>query len=289
MKMRGPDLAISDAFLGRFLGREVPIETVHETGRVESAGGGTRVIHDRVTKVTIDRDGTAHFHDKPDAEIHWDLRLPTPGEIVREVRQAGRDIATWYEDPYKQARVGTSQDVPRHLTATPGACDHWLDGCSVELRQRERSEDDPVEAPGIAIAHGKLDLTSLLMRKFVGDPYASRKLALLDRTRDERAELGARHAREDLARSAELMQRNLEALWGATSDPAARREALFSLWDECGEGDGPVGEAGERARRLVIGWIRARLPAGSPGAFTADDIARFSAQRTSKQPFAPYE
>src|SRR5262249_48062625 len=127
-----------------------------------------------------------------------------------------------------------------------------------------------------------------LMRKFLGDPYASRKLALLDASRAERAELGEQHRKEDLARSAELMLRNLEALWRATRDPAARRQALFTLWDECTEGDGPVGEAGERARRLVIGWIRAKLPAGSPDAFSAEETARLGEHRMSKQLFAPY-
>src|SRR5262249_4511825 len=152
--------------------------TVHHSERVKPSGGGTAVVRDRVTTMTIDRDGTAHFHDKPDAEIHWDLHLPTPDGIVRQVRQAGRGIADWYDDPYKQARVGRSQDLPRHMTAMPGACDQWADGCSVEMRNRERPEDEdrPQEGPVIGIAHGKLDLSDMLMRKFVGDPYASRKL-----------------------------------------------------------------------------------------------------------------
>src|SRR5262249_27420024 len=119
--------------------------------------------------------------------------------------------------------------------------------------------------------------------------YASRKLKLLDDTRDERAALGAQHRAEDLARAAEIMQRNLETVWQATADPVERRDALFALWDECGEGDGPVGEAGERARQRVIGWIRAKLPARPPDAFTPDEIARRSAQRRSTQPFVPYE
>lgn len=286
MKMRGPELGVGGGFLEKFLLNSKPLEVIQKSGRVEPAGGGTSVIRDRVTRVTIDRDGTAHFHDKPDIDIHFDLHLPTPAELLREMRQVGRDVATWYADPYKLARVGTVQDVPRHIAATPGACDSWLDACSTELRLREKPES---EDRGDAVAHGKLDLTDMLMRKFVGDPYASRKRALLDHSLDERADIGARHAKEDLARSTELMQQNLEALWRMTSEPEARRQALFTLWDECGEGDGPVGEAGERARLFVIGWIRAKLPAGSPGAFTADDIARFAAQRTSKQAFVPYE
>jgi hypothetical protein len=85
------------------------------------------------------------------------------------------------------------------------------------------------------------------------------------------------------------MRRNLEALWRATPDPAVRRDALFVLWDECAEGDGPIGEAGQRARTMVIGWIRTRLPAGSPDAFAPDEIIARSAHRASRQPFAPYE
>jgi hypothetical protein len=38
----------------------------------------------------------------------------------------------------------------------------------------------------------------------------------------------------------------------------------------------------------VIGFIRGKLPAGSPGAFTVDEIAKLDAARTSRQHFAPY-
>jgi len=85
-----------------------------------------------------------------------------------------------------------------------------------------------------------------------------------------------------------MMRHNLERLWASTRDPAARRRALFELWDECGEGSGPLGEAGDRARGQVIGWIAAHLPSGSADAFTAEEIASLDARRSSKQHFAPY-
>jgi hypothetical protein len=289
LKMRGAgdhDLALDDAFVGDLLRDSRPLETVRRTGRVDPAGGGRSVIHDRVTTVMIDRHGNARFRDKADIDIHLDIPLPTPGDIIRDLKRTGREIAAWYEDPYKLARVGPSQDVPRHLSASPGACDRWDDACSTELREGARADEEPRSG---GVAHGKLDITSWLMRRTVGDPYASRKLALLDSTRDERAAIGARSRAEDLARSAELMQRNLDALWRTTPDPVARRQALFTMWDECGEGEGPAGEAGERARRMVIGRIRARLPAGSPDAFTPEEIERLSARRSSRQAFAPYE
>lgn len=289
LKMRGGgdhDLALDDAFVDDFLRSSRPLETVRRTGRVDPAGRGQSVIHDRVTTVAVDRHGNARFRDKADIDVHLDIPLPTPGDVIRELKRAGRGIATWYEDPYKLARVGPSQDVPRYLSAQPGACDSWGDACSTELREREQADEDPRSG---SVAHGKLDITSWLMRKYVGDPYASRKLALLDSTRDERAAIGARGRAENLARSAEMMQRNLDALWRTTPDPVARRQALFTMWDECGEGEGPAGEAGERARRMVIGRIRARLPAGSPDAFTPEEIERLSARRSSRQAFAPYE
>ena len=288
--MRGPDLRLGPETVDQIVrGGRAP-ERIARSGRLESAGGGRGVIHDAVTDVTVDRDGTVHLHDKDDVDLHWDIHLPTPDRIKQGLAQAGRDIATWYGDPYARARVGPSQDVPRDAAATPGACDHWGDLCNIDVTQRHDEVSALQRTAGGSIAHGKLDLTALLMRKLgVGDAYASRKLKLLDDTRDERAALGAQHRAEDLARAAEIMQRNLETVWRATADPVERRDALFALWDECGEGDGPVGEAGERARKMVIGWIRAKLPAGSPDAFTPDEIARRSAQRRSTQPFVPYE
>jgi hypothetical protein len=288
--MRGPELRLSEGFLDRIArGGRAP-ERVARSGRVESAGGGTAVIHDAVTDITVERDGTVHLHDRPDVSMEWDIHLPTPDRIKEGLVATGRDIGAWYADPYKAARVGASQDVPRDIAAAPGDCDHWGDLCSAELRQRYAEVSGLQRQAGGGVGHGKLDLTSLLMSATgVGDAYASRKRKLLDDTRDERAELGAQHRAEDLARAAQLIQRNLEAMWRATTDPAERRDALFVLWDECAEGDGPFGEAGERARAMVIGWIRARLPAGSPEAFTLDEIARRSAQRRSTQPFVPYE
>jgi hypothetical protein len=38
----------------------------------------------------------------------------------------------------------------------------------------------------------------------------------------------------------------------------------------------------------VVAVIRAKLPAGSAGAFSDDDVAAFDARRTSNQPFTPY-
>src|SRR5205085_8210368 len=100
---------------------------------------------------------------------------------------------------------------------------------------------------------------------------------------EERAERGGVFRGEQLARSAEIMRKNLARLWAATADPAARRDALFTLWDECAEGEGSLGPAGQRARAEVIGWIRAYLPRGSAGGYSDAEVARLSARRSSQQ------
>lgn len=289
LTMRGADLRLDHDFLDQVASGGKPLERPGTSGKLAPNGGGTAVTRDRVTTMTVHRDGTVNFEDEPDIDIHFDINLPTPESIKRDLRKTGKSLAKWYVDPYAKARVGPIQEVPRYLSATPGACDGYFDACSMELRQRTDS-DDPLEpSSGGRVGHGKLDITDMLMRKFVGDPYASRKLKLLDTTFEERAAMGAQHKAEDRARSAELMQRNLVALWRTTTDPVERRAALFTLWDECGEGEGPDGDAGQRARGMVIGWIRAKLPAGSPDAFTPAEIAALQAHRTSRQPFVPYE
>jgi hypothetical protein len=141
---------------------------------------------------------------------------------------------------------------------------------------------------GIGFA-GRMSVDDWIMRRTTGqDPYSSAKRQWLDKTRDERAAIARMHRTEDLERAPELMQQNLVAMWQRVRDPAARREALFELWDECAEGEGVAGAAGERARAMVIGWIGSHLPRGQPGAFSADEIARLDARRASKQHFAPY-
>jgi len=288
LTMRGPDLRVGDRAARDILGATPPHDSVVRSGRLAESGGGTAVVHDGVSTLTVDRDGTAHFHDHADIDLHWDFHL-TPTEIKAEIVQAGRELATWAADPYAKARVGAPQDVPAYLAAVPGACDHWDDDCSTELRERNNDVDSIERMRRGTVGHGKLDVTSFLMRHTVGDPFASRKLKILDDTREERAALATVHHDEDVGRSSELMLRNLEQLWRTTPDPRARREALFQLWDECDEATGPDGEAGQRARAMVIGWIRTKLPRGSPDAYGADEIGTRSARRTSIQPFDPYE
>ena len=133
------------------------------------------------------------------------------------------------------------------------------------------------------------DTQDVLMEKFLHiDSYAHNKLALLDRTRDQRVAVGERHRRVQLAHAAELALRNVERLWAATPDLAGRKRGLFELWDDCAEaGSDEIIAGGTAARGIVIGAIRARLH--GPDAYTAAELAALNASRHSKAVFAPYE
>ena len=292
LHMRGPELPdIGDTLDKIAAARTSPLPPP-PSGRLRSLPGGNAVIHDRVTTVMIDADGNAHFHDKPDIDIHFIMPFPS----LKGLRMEGATISAWVADPYARVRAAATSELPTTERAEPGQCDQFdALGCpNSGDRDNDSGDDDGdlgtivgVPLPIIAIV-GKADITSYLMRKTVGDPYASRKLKLLDATRDERAARGKAHRSEQLSRSSELVRANLARLVAADLTPAARRVALFTLWDECSEGEGAEGEAGDRARAQVIGWIRAHLPVDGPDAFTPDEIATMNRRRGSNQVFSPY-
>src|SRR5207302_283120 len=134
----------------------------------------------------------------------------------------------------------------------------------------------------------QLDTQDRLMLRMGIDPYGRNKLALLDRTRDQRAALAERYRRDQLAHATQLIQRNLDRLWTTTRDLAARKRGLFELWAACAEtGSDELVAAGTAARAIVIGAIRARLR--GPDAYTAAELVQLNALRRSKAVFAPYE
>lgn len=285
MRMRVPDLGLHPDVAERIAGAASagPHDEVRRSGKLESEPGGRAVVHDGVTTMSVDRDGSVTFHDKPtlDVKARAPMSAVLDPEFRREVKQ---HVAAWLEDPYEGTRYGSAQDLPRHLQAVPGACDAWgSDFCQDPLAPAFEKRLRSLEAKLRGGISGTFDVTDLVHRERGSDPYASRKRKLLDDTRDERVHMRERDRAEQLARSGELALRNLERLWAQELDPRARRVALFELWDECGEDD-----AGMRARALVIGWIRARLPRGSEHAFTDAELATLRARSTSTQRFVPY-
>lgn len=157
---------------------------------------------------------------------------------------------------------------------------------------RDQDGERPyAEDPGpIGVSIARFDISDWMMRRHGDDPYASRKLAVLDATRERRAMIGSAYRASQLARAGEIMGDNLARLWGAVGEPAARRRELFALWDECAEtGADNVVKAGADARARLVAFVARVLPPGSPDAFTAAELAEMNARRVSRAAFAPYD
>lgn len=287
-RMRGPELRSVDEVL-------VSIATAGSPGLpVAPAPSGRLVPHgrkwlarDRLAPMHVQQDGTVAFETESDVALNWTLPLPS------SPRRLGDLLEAWYRDPYAQTTARRVRDMPKHEQAVEGGWDAGAGGDGQPngtLRNSGRPTTQfAVAAAMVPLAGGSFGLTAWAMRQAqVGDPYVARKRVLIEATSDERVEIGVTDRERQLARTAELMRRNLIALADRQLPPAELRAALFALWDECAEGDDPAGEAGRRARALVLGWIRGHLPADSVEAFTRDELARFDRMRTSSEPFAPY-
>ena len=275
MKMRGPDLGLAPGTAERIVATSRPLaETPKSSGKLQDAPGGRAVTYDEVTTMSVDPDGTAHFDDQPDIDIK--LKLPIPHLDFEKSRQdLGKALTEWFADPYAATRYGRKSEVANWVLAAPGSCDSFGDVWCEDPYAPKMEKDARAKkktTSSLIGGSGKFDITSYLQRKYVGDPYSSRKLKLLDDTRDERVARGTKFRKQQLARASELVARNLARVTAAMS-AAERKQALFELWDECSEGEGPEGEAGQRARAFVLGFIRKHLPVGSAEGYSDAEIA----------------
>jgi hypothetical protein len=95
------------------------------------------------------------------------------------------------------------------------------------------------------------DVTDAAMRLAGQDPYAYEKLKILDATRDERAQIGARHHERQLLDTPALVRASLADIARLPADQ--RAAAISALYLECD--DSP---AGEIARATIADYVRAR-------------------------------
>ncbi|HEY0255327.1 MAG TPA: hypothetical protein VGC41_27550, partial [Kofleriaceae bacterium] len=257
MGMRGPDLHARDEQLAH-IANEPGHEGSHviPSGELANAPNGRMTIDSSVTTVTVDRDGTAHFHDKADFDAHLDVN---PVHVARTLKAMGAMIVDAAEESEDMKKWDMVPDLPESKRGINEVCAQYGRDCDTDdLSPKERAAQGRVssysegKAPDhgvgggglLSILSGRADLTSYLMRKAGIDPNSSKKLKLLDSTREERAEKGAAYQAEQLAKSDEYMQENLRALWASPLKGDERRALLFTLWDECDEGDSMSGHAG---------------------------------------------
>lgn len=177
----------------------------------------------------------------------------------------------------------------RLMASREASENHELQHHGAGYEAEHRTFTGKVEADGTAHIDEKrsYDPTEILMRKYGNDPYAANKLRMLDRTRDERYEIGKQYKERQLAKSAVLAQNNLAYLWAHTTSTVERKQALFEMWDECAEtGTDELIEGGTAARKMIVGFIRGHLT--GEAAFTPAELAAFNAKKKSKAAFDPY-
>lgn len=232
---------------------------------LEAAGGGTYRAESSGFTAKINRDGTVKISDKRNLNVN--VALPSPKAI-------GRGLAEWYKDPYAQTRDREREAEQGRVPS--GAVDD-------EEEQRKRPKTVP-------LVSGSFDVTDWLMRLSGRDPYFAAKLSLLNRTREVRAQLATEHRTELLRQVVTMVREQAALVWNdATQPAAARRRALFELWDDCAEtGEAEVVRAGKRARVALYGFIRAHANTAGPDAYSAEELAELNRGRRSKQRFAPY-
>jgi hypothetical protein len=248
-------------------GGERPVEDVPESGRLQPSGGGTHRSNEGVFTARVERDGSVSLKDSRNLRITW----PDPRKLPKIPKAIGNGIAGWYAQDDKRPK-----DAEREPINNSRPVD-------------QDTRPDHGQTSTVPILGGGFDITDAFMRRKKVDPYASKKLAYLDSTRDERVQIGKRYRKSQLAQSAELMQKQLDVVWASHATIHAKKQALYELWEDCAEtGDAAVVEGGRAARRLVIGFINAKLPMGSANAFTTDELASFNQRRRAKAAFEPY-
>ena len=255
-----------------------PRAGVPATGKLAPDGTGHK--SDQGSFVAkVDRDGGVTIKDRRDFSIRW--AVPTPKLI-------GKGIADWYESDKGPDGKRGKRTLENELS---GTVDRPTMGCE-DGPHDNACTPDRSRTIIVPVFRGGFNPTDWLMRRTVGDPYASKKGAYLDATRDERAQIRANHRAEQLAQTSVIVRANLERAWASTTDMTARKLLLFELWDETvepAEEDSALAAASRAARAQVIGFIRAHLPPQSKDAYRADELAALNAKKQSKATFSPYE
>ncbi|HEU0034384.1 MAG TPA: hypothetical protein VFQ53_27365 [Kofleriaceae bacterium] len=270
MRGHAPDLNLRRDFrdaLDHVPAGTAPAPETEATGQLQPSGGGTYRSNQGVFTAKVDADGSVKLKDAKNLRLNF----PDPRKIGKLPKAIGNGITNWYAQEDK---------IPT---------DPEREGLNKNRSSGGDTRPDHGQTATVPVAGGGFDLGDALMRKKGIDPYASKKLAYLDSTRDERVQIGTRYKQQQLAKSTQIVQKHLDQLWARQPDLAALKQALFELWDDCAEaGEPSVVEAGQAARKIVVGFIRAKLPAGGATAYTAAELVAFNRKRQSKTAFAPY-
>lgn len=127
------------------------------------------------------------------------------------------------------------------------------------------------------------DLADGAHRRRGSDPYRAEREYVMKGSEELREKLMAEHRAKEQERGLRRIEGKLHTIWNASRELAAKRRAIFRVWDELAED-----EMGARARSIVIAFVKEHAPKGSPGAYTDEELSALNDRRTSQESFDPY-
>lgn len=135
-----------------------------------------------------------------------------------------------------------------------------------------------------SVAFG-FDLTDAAYRRRGQDPYQAERAWFMRETETIREQLQDEARERERTRMARQVAGRVQNVWDTEErTEESRRRRIFSIWDDCAEGDAD----GDAARSAILSWVRRHLPAGGEHAFTPAELASLNARRQSAAAFAPY-
>ena len=130
------------------------------------------------------------------------------------------------------------------------------------------------------------DLSDDFVREFTrGTLYPYEKANFLAATFERRTGMAAKWYGKQMHAAQEDLPHRLDALWADTRyRRRERRRIIFLLWEDVN-----ISAADARpAATIIEGWIRKRLPRGSPDAYSDDELDALSRELGGGRAFRPY-
>ncbi|HEX7506100.1 MAG TPA: hypothetical protein VF550_04965 [Polyangia bacterium] len=232
------------------------------------------VYQDQKFEARVAPDGTVSFKDK-----HLNTSLFTPFSWIGKTRaqqrqqqplpeRTARDPVAYRHTPWvapREPRPGPG-GVPQEEICPPSSSCYALPATmAVEVR-------------------GGFDLTDEIVRALGQDPYALDKARFLSATFEFRMKLAIAQRKLQMRKALDDLPQALDDLWAdGRYSPRERRRILYELWyetDRTPEGD--------RAAKMIDGFIRRRLPCASGDGYTPGEIEAFRKSHPDR-PFSPGE
>jgi hypothetical protein len=251
---------------------------------LRSVQGGGYEYQDTRFKAKIARDGRVSFDDRHGSLVFSLLPIwPQPhpegtstleGSVREMFGKRRRPAAPPPRNPKAEPPQVTARGAPPS-----------------EIDRKWNAETAPLSYGSVK---GTMDLTDEYLRLMGEDPYRREKARFLAATFDMRVGMAARAEAQDLRQALFALPDRLTAIWRDRAQPApARRRIICALWTELGrdgQKDGKSGNDGKDkavdAARVIETFVRTHLPAGSPDAYTPQELSACSAGGPRFSPYA---